>query len=171
MESTAPTTLLLLHQLQHQLHLLHHCLSTHWHNSEWQNWQVSSINLMAHPWPLRILHRKVRTFTPTFLWKSFQNKYTSPRASIATLMILNTNLSHRYCLKCWELQNTVKGIGPSTIQELGTTSLYVYPHICALTMHIISSNYLRILARPGKWSSRYSTDEQLRSQIPDETWP
>ncbi len=48
----------------------------------------------------------------------FRNKYASLRINLATLINLDTNMSHRYSLLCWSILDAEIGIAPAYLTRI-----------------------------------------------------
>jgi hypothetical protein len=59
------------------------------------------------------LQHKLGIFERLFLQKAFRNKFASPHTNLVTLLQLNTNLSQKYRLKCWEILDTSIEVAPA----------------------------------------------------------
>jgi hypothetical protein len=59
------------------------------------------------------LRHKLRLFAQAFQWMPFRNKYASPRAILASLIQLDTNMSRRHKLLCRSILDDNIGVVPA----------------------------------------------------------
>ncbi len=92
------------------------------------------------------LCHKLRLFSQAFQQMPFRNKYASPRAILASLIKLDTNMSRRYKILCRSILDDYIRVAPA-YQTRARDNVYIRP-----TIHTFNNAYqlLRLLSLTSK---------------------